>query len=108
MEKNSDFAPLRRSSRVQVRIPVTLSGTSPEGKKLYEETFIVGVSKYGARLSTQLPLSMGTQLRISPKGRSESAVFEVVWVGQPNTPRAGEVGVQYVQVSNLLGITFPE
>jgi hypothetical protein len=106
--KPADPAPLRRSVRVQVRVPVTISGTFPDGSPFRERGHVVTVSKYGAKLKTALPLEVGTQVKIQPQRRSPPGIFRVVWVGREGTPRAGEIGIEYLRVSNLLGITFPE
>jgi hypothetical protein len=108
MVKAASPAPLRRSSRVNVRIPVTLSGTLPGGKAFSEETFIVSISKFGAKVKTEQPLEVGMRVKVRPHGRGEAGRFKVVWMGRPGTPREGEAGIEYVEVSNLLGIAFPD
>lgn len=106
--KAAGQASLRRSVRVQVQVPVLLSGTLPDGKSFQEEAHIVTISKYGAKLKTRLPVEVGTALKIRPRKGRQAGQFKVVWVGREDTPRAGEIGVEYMQVSNLLGLTFPE
>jgi PilZ domain len=101
-------APLRRSVRVQVQIPVTISGKLPDGSPFREQAYITSVSKYGAKLRTSLPLDIGTSVRVQPEKGQDPGLFRVVWIGRESTPRAGEVGIEYVRVSNLLGVTFPE
>jgi PilZ domain len=101
-------AALRRSVRVQVRVPVTVSGTQADGSKFRQQAHIMSVSKFGAKLKTDLSLKVGAQVRIQPPRGSKPGLFRVVWVGREGTPRAGEIGIEYLQVSNLLGITFPE
>ncbi len=108
MPKPSAGQPLRRSARLFLSVPVNISGKFLDGKTFQEDTQIVTVSKYGAKVKTQLALKVGMQVKVQPKQRKESAVFRVVWVGREGTPRAGEVGLEYVQVSNLLGVNFPE
>ncbi len=108
MAKPKDSAPLRRSSRVHIQIPVVVSGTLPGGEAFNEETYVLSVSKFGAKLKTQLPLERGMEISVRLRNRSQSALFQVVWMGQEGSPRAGEVGIEYVQVSNLLGVSFPE
>jgi hypothetical protein len=93
---------------VQIQIPVVVSGTLLDGKPFSEETYLLSVSKFGAKLKTRLPLQQGMQLKVQPRNRPESGLFQVVWTGEEGTPRAGEVGIEYVEVSNLLGIAFPE
>jgi hypothetical protein len=108
MAKPTDSAPLRRSSRVHIQIPVTISGTMQDGTPFKEETHLLSISKFGAKLKTLLPLQRGMQVEVTPSQRRNSALFRVVWTGEAGTPRAGEVGIEYVAVSNLLGISFPE
>jgi hypothetical protein len=106
--KRAGTAPLRRSVRVQVRIPVTVSGKQPDGSSFRQPGFITSISKFGAKLRTDIPLQVGSQLKIHPPKGSKPGSFRVVWVGREGTPRAGEVGIEYLQVSNLLGVTFPD
>lgn len=108
MPKAPGTVPLRRSARIHVRVPVTVSGTLPDGKPFNEETLVVTVSKFGAKLKTQHPLKVGAELKVQPKQRRSPSLFRVVWVGREGTPRAGEVGIEYVEVSDLFGIAFPE
>ncbi len=106
--KPAGSAPLRRSARIQVRMPVLISGKLEDGKAFKEEALILTVSKFGAKLKTQLVLKIGSQLNVQPKNRQQAAAFRVVWVGKENTPRAGEIGIEYLNVSNLLGVSFPD
>ncbi len=108
MAKPVKTTPLRRSARVQALIPVTLSGKHPDGKSFAEDTYIVSVSKFGARLKTQHAFKVGAQVKVQPKQGRESAPFRVVWTGREGTPRAGEVGIEYIHVSNLFGVAFPD
>ena len=108
MADKSPSSPIRRSARVNLRMPVNISGKYSDGKPYVEETFAVTVSKFGAKIKSSLPLKPGMQVRVRPKGRKNFALFRVAWVGQQGTPREGEIGIEYVQVSNLLGVAFPE
>ncbi|MFB3921614.1 MAG: hypothetical protein ACE145_07820 [Terriglobia bacterium] len=108
MVKKVAPAYIRRSSRVNVRIPVKISGTLADNKPFAEDTFVLTVSKYGAKIKLAQPLKVGTQIRLQPANRRNSAIFKVVWTGREGSPRQGEMGIEYVEVSNLLGITFPE
>lgn len=93
---------------MNVRIPVRLSGTLSDGKPFTEETFVVSISKFGAKVKTRHPLQVGIRVKVQPHRRREAGLFKVVWTGRPGTPREGEAGVEYVEVSNLLGIAFPD
>jgi hypothetical protein len=100
-------ASMRRSTRVQVRIPVIVTGTLPGGESFTEETHVLTVSKFGARLKCSHPLSPGTEIRVRPKASNEDALFHVVWAGG-GSGNSGEVGIQYVKATNLFGIAFPD
>ncbi len=108
MAGKAESSPLRRSARVNLRMPVNISGKFPDGKPFAEETFAITLSKFGAKIKSALALKEGMQLTVRPKGRKGSALFRVAWVGQTGTARAGEFGIEYIHVSNLLGVAFPE
>ena len=106
--KAENGATLRRSSRVQVRLPVVISGTLPDGRSFKETTHITTVSKFGARVRTGTPLQPGMEILVKPLHKKDNSRFKVAWMGREGTPRAGEAGIEYVAVSNLLGVAFPE
>ncbi len=101
-------ASLRRSARVNIRIPVRLSGKLADQTPFTEETIVLTVSKFGAKIKTVQPVQVGMEVKLQPKTRRDSALFRVVWVGRAGTPREGEIGIEYVRVSNLLGVAFPD
>jgi hypothetical protein len=101
-------APLRRSRRIQVRIPITLSGALPDGKPFTEETYVLTVSKFGGKIKTSQPLRAGSRVKIQPKNKKESELVRVAWVGHEGTTRAGEIGIEYTKLSTILGVTFPD
>lgn len=84
MPEQESEAPLRRSARVNVRIPVKLSGILADNKTFAEDTYVITVSKYGARLLTQQPLKVGMQVKVQPRGRRQAGLFQVVWTGRPD------------------------
>lgn len=100
-------ASMRRSTRVQVRIPVIVTGVLPGGDAFSEETYVLTVSKFGARLKCSQPLTPGMEVRVKPKAGNTDALFHVVWAGG-RSGKSGEVGIQYVKPSNLFGIAFPD
>ena len=106
--KFSSKPSMRRSTRVQVRIPVSISGTLPDGEPFTEETYVLTVSKFGARLKTGHRLSPGTEILVKPRAGTTDALFRVVWAEKGRAGGSGEVGIQYVKASNLFGVVFPE
>ncbi len=107
MSPNS-AAVFRRSSRVRVRIPVTIEGELPDGTPFTEETYVVSVSKFGAKLETNYSLEPRSEIRLRSKARPDEALFQVVWLSRNDTGRPCQAGIQYVRVSNFLGIVFPD
>jgi hypothetical protein len=109
MGKTANSLTMRRSARVNVCCPVRISGLLRSNIPYVEDTQIVTLSKFGAKLRTTVPLQVGMQVTIQPLRSNNSGVFRVVWVGQAGTVRAGEAGVEYTQgVTHLLGISFPD
>ena len=109
MGKTTSSLPLRRSTRVNIGCPVRISGVLTDQGPFAEDTQIVTLSKYGAKLKTQIPLRVGMQVKVKPLRGKNSGVFKVVWVGREGTPRAGEVGVEYTrEITSILGINFPD
>jgi hypothetical protein len=97
---------MRRSTRVQVRIPVSVTGTLPGGEPFTEQTYVLAVSKFGARLQCSYPLTPGMEVRVKPRAGNSDALFQVVWSG--GKIDSGEVGIQYVKAANLFGVAFPD
>jgi hypothetical protein len=109
MGKSSSTLPLRRSSRVNIACPVRISGLLPNHIQFAEDAQIVTISKFGARLRAPIQLHIGMRITVEPVRGKKSAVFRVVWVGRPGSPRAGEVGLEYLMPGvNILGINFPD
>src|SRR5271169_2075622 len=82
----------RREPRTETKMPARIFGTDTNGKIFTENVFTVDISQSGAKLG-------GVQARIKPgeiigvsHGQSKSR-FTVKWVGEPGTPRAGQIGV---------------
>lgn len=109
MGKMATPLPFRRSARVNIGCPIRISGTLPGRAPFTEDARIVTLSKFGARIKTNVPLKVGMQVRVQPLKGEKSGMFKVVWVGREGTPRAGEVGVEYAQeIGSILGINFPD
>ena len=109
MGKMGSSLPFRRSARVNIGCPVKISGTLANNMPFAEDTRILTISKYGARLKTSIPLQVGMRVKVEPLRGENSGVFKVVWVGREGTPRAGEVGVEYGKgIAGILGINFPD
>lgn len=98
----------RRSTRLAIAIPITVSGTDSAGESFRESTRTAVINKHGAKLLTLHQLSLGAEISIENKPLGRMAKATVVWVGDRRSPKdAQEVGVQLLEASNIWGIEFP-
>jgi hypothetical protein len=72
-----------RSPRVPVDFTVELDGLSPDGTPFHIQASAVKVSRGGATLITEAPLTTGAIVRLTPPfGRSLEAEVNGVWVDE--------------------------
>jgi hypothetical protein len=86
------FMAKRREPRKEVKLPVRIFGTDLGGQVFSEKVFTTNVSRHGAELA-----GVAVQLRLEETigltYKTTKVNFRVKWVGQPNTPKAGQVGL---------------
>ena len=100
--------PLRRSGRVNIAWPVRITGTLRSDEAFREDAQVLTISKFGAKLKSQLPLQVGMQLKMELLHGGKVGLFKVVWAGREGTPLAGEFGVECADNgSGMPGVTFP-
>jgi len=81
----------RREQRIRIKVPVQVSRLS--ATRQFWPAHTVDISSYGARLAGfNEPLKLGELLVIHCGNRE--AVFRMIWLGVPDTPTAGHVGVE--------------
>ena len=97
----------RRTSRLQFRVRVILSGKNAEGFSFAEETDTISVSKHGALLRTSHTLALGEELSLRTKEKDRVGQFQVVWMGKAGTPEEGLIGLEWVDTLRFWGIAFP-
>jgi len=97
----------RRSSRLQFRCRVRISAINSEGNIFKEETETVTISKFGAALKTTHLFKMGQIISVHTIERHHVGQFQVVWIGQPGTPEADQIGIEWVDARRFWGIEFP-
>lgn len=100
-------SPQRRSSRLNFRCHVKIGGVDAEGKKFSEKTETVCISKFGASLRTTHQFTMGQTVTVYTLDRGHTGQFHVVWIGQPGTHDAGQIGIEWLNVHRFWGIEFP-
>jgi hypothetical protein len=98
----------RRSTRVEVAIPIILTGRDASGQPFREETETIAVNLHGGRLKTRYQVLVGMQMGIeNPKsGAAEKAICVRV-----EEPVPGEsvrfIAVQLVNPANVWGVEHP-
>jgi len=97
----------RRAGRVPHRARIILSGVDADGFNFAEETETLSVSKHGAAVRTSYRLACGEEISVRTKDKQRVAQFAVVWVGQPNTPSEGRIGLEWVEPQRFWGLEFP-
>ena len=98
----------RRSTRLSLTIPVTISGVDADGHAYSEVVRTVIINKHGGKIATTRPLTMGTEILIENHAMGLAAKASVAWLGEK--PSAGElhhVGLQLLDAQNIWGIAFP-
>lgn len=106
MRRKGQGAPLRKSARVFVEVPVRVRGAGASGAVFDERTSIVTLSKHGACLVCGHVRDVGTKVLIET-ARGLAFKSNVVWVGNEASRSAGQVGVQCRGLAQSLGFQFP-
>jgi methyl-accepting chemotaxis protein len=86
------FKVARRDQRIDISLPVSLTAIDVNGRPLEQEILTVNVSRKGALLTgIRGKLRQGDQVSLGRLHKLEH--FLISWVGEENTPRAGQIGV---------------
>jgi hypothetical protein len=97
----------RKSQRIMLRIPVTVSGYNANGVQFKEKTFTETISAYGALLLIEAPLTKGRRLVLSKGTENASMECITVHVGRRQGEKS-EVGIKFVQPDPAFWrISFP-
>ena len=86
----------RRKPRRPAAIPVRVRFTDPRHKPSIAMACTLDISSEGARIS--LPgsnVESGEVVHVE-RGK-EKSMFRIAWVGEKNTPRQGQIGIQCVE-----------
>jgi hypothetical protein len=82
----------RRDPRIDLALPVLLTGTDVGGRPLAQKVVTVNISRRGALLAGMHGrLKAGDQVSLERLQNREQ--FRVAWVGKEDSPKAGQIGV---------------
>jgi len=97
----------RREPRTPIELPVRIFGTDGGGKIFSENVITIDVSQSGARIR-------GVRARVKPEEivgvthGCNKVHFRVKWVGEPGTPKEGQVGLLNLTPEKpFWGLTLP-
>jgi hypothetical protein len=98
----------RRSTRLAIAIPITISGKDASGHTFKENSRTVIINKQGAKILTLHEITLNSELTVENRALGRAAQAIVVWVGNKASPKDPvEVGVQLSHAENIWGIEFP-
>jgi hypothetical protein len=85
----------RRDPRIDIALPVLLTGTDVSGRPLDQRVITVNISRRGALLNgVHGMLNLGDEIFLARLHKKEQ--FRVAWVGGEGTPAEGQIGVAAV------------
>lgn len=85
----------RRDPRIDLALPVLLKGTDMSGRPLDQRVMTINISRRGALLEgVHGMLRPGDIISLARLQKQEQ--FRVAWVGEDNSPAAGQIGVAAV------------
>jgi hypothetical protein len=82
----------RSQPRKQVAVPVRIFGTDRHGQVFSEKVLTVNVSRNGAEVAGVRP-ELGLDEIVGLTYGTNRVHFRVKWIGEPETPKAGHVGL---------------
>ena len=89
-----------RELRLHVALPVRVVW-SDQGKTIALSACTIDVSQKGARLTGVIGIRAPGQL-ISIRRKVNEAQFRVIWIGKPQTPHEGQIGVECVDSDKII------
>jgi hypothetical protein len=82
-------------------LPVRIWGMGYDGRLFSEDVETVDITPAGARLrGVSVPVQRGAIIGIQ-HGKVK-ARFRVAWVGEPGTPKAGQIGVHLAELGKYI------
>jgi hypothetical protein len=107
-EKETQGVTGRRSTRLSISVPITISGQDSAGRTFKENTKTLIINKHGAKVSMVHELTLGAEVTIENRALGETSKANVVWVGdRASLKDPVEMELQLREAQNMWGIEFP-
>lgn len=90
----------RAEKRTFIALPVRAFGIDAEGRSFRHLACTLDVSAHGARIMGLHSVQVGQEVTLEYKGNKVR--FAAVWVGDPETPRQGQVGLRLIDSDKQL------
>jgi len=99
----------RRSSRISVRIPVTVLSRDSEGQPVATSAEAVGISRCGALIRVPSAVDLGARFEVLHIHSQETREFRVVRVSERKPDGWFELGVEILFPNrNFWRVSFPD
>jgi hypothetical protein len=92
----------RQEKRNFLALPVRVSGTDSSGRTFRHVVCTLDVSALGARITGLQPLDVKAGQELTLEHQKDRVRFQVMWIGQPNTARQGQVGLRTLEPEKKL------
>jgi hypothetical protein len=98
----------RGKQRIKMVLPVKVWGRDATGKPFFQLAHTLDINRGGAKVGGLLAL-VNFDDTVDLQHRHKKARFRVTWVGRPGTPKANQIGVQYLEPEkDIWGLELPE
>ncbi len=105
--QESSEAGNRRSTRIQISVPVIITGTDASGRPFKESTRTLVINQHGGKIATFHQLDLGTEITIENRRLGLTARAAVVWLGERRSLKEpAQIGIQLFEAQNIWGVEF--
>ncbi len=105
--QGSSEAGNRRSTRIQISVPVIITGIDASGRPFKESTRTLVINQHGGKIATFHQLDLGTEITIENRRLGLTARAGVVWLGERRSLKEpAQIGIQLFEAQNIWGVEF--
>lgn len=95
------FGVVKLEKRVQIALPVKVSGWAETGKNVSQMACTHDISERGARLVGVTLANNPGDILVLERGKSK-ALYRVMWIGRAGTPLEGQIGVSCIEPDKMI------